>query len=111
MVLLLVGHGVGVGGRGGIRGRLLVAEGLLGSGANGLVGVRSLLSGQTVATHALVLVVVGGTTGAAADAEDPENGGGERESNGEPGSGENVLAHGQLDAVSFEGRAQSTLED
>lgn len=111
MVLLLVGHGVGVGGRRRVRSRLLVAEGLLGTGTNGLVGVRSLLSGQTIATHALVLVVVGRTAGAAADAEDPEDGSGERESNSEPGSGENVLAHGQLNAVSLEGRAQATLEN
>lgn len=66
--------------------------------ADGLVGVRCLLSGDST-TVATVAVVVGRATGAAARADSPEEGGGERESGCNPGSSVDVLAHVSLDSV------------
>lgn len=66
--------------------------------ADGLVGVRCLLGGDATAV-ATVAVVVGRATGAAARADSPEEGGGERESGCNPGSGVYVLAHVSLDSV------------
>lgn len=112
---LLVGHGVRLRGRGRVRGvvlavGLLVTMGQSTGGTKGLVGVRSLLSGQTATTSA-VLVVVGGAAGAAADGEDPEDGGSQRESDGEPGGDVDVLAHVHLDAVGLQGVSKGGSDD
>ncbi len=66
--------------------------------ADRLVGVRCLLGGDATAV-ATVAVVVGRATGAAARADSPEEGGGERESGCNPGSGVDVLAHAALNSV------------
>lgn len=46
---------------------------------------------------------VGTSAGAAAHAQGPEETGGERKGNGEPGSDKDVAAHGAFDAVRFQG--------
>lgn len=69
-------------------------------GAKRLVGVGGLLGGH--ATSALVLVVVRRLAGAAARADHPEQTGSQRESDGQPGSHVDVLAHATLDAVVLE---------
>lgn len=95
-VLPLVGHGnvvVVSGGRVGsvvaLRSVRLATERRV-AGADGLVGVGSLLGGDGAAGVAAVLVAVGGAAGAAAGAEHPEESTGEREDHGEPGCGVDV---------------------
>lgn len=117
-ILPLVGHGdvVVMSGRRGIRsvvtlrGIRLATEGRV-AGTNGLIGVRSLLGGDRAAVHATVLVAIGGTTRAAAGAEHPEQGTGQREDNSEPGCGVDVCAHGHLDAVGLCCCAERTFRD
>lgn len=69
-------------------------------GTERLVGVGSLFSRDT--TRGVLLVVVRRATGAAARADDPEQTGGEREGDGQPGGCKHVLPHGALDAVGAE---------
>lgn len=66
----------------------------------GFVGVRSLFGSDTALVS--LGVVVGGTAGAAAGADDPEETGSKGEGGGEPGGHEDVLAHGTADAVLLE---------
>lgn len=107
-----VGHGVLVGSRGRVRGGVgvLVAIGS-GTGTEGLVGVGGLLCGDTLDAAVAVAVVVGRAAGAAAYAEEPEEGTGEREGHGEPGGGVHVLAHREGNAVGFKEVAGGRLHD
>lgn len=75
---------------------------------DGLVVVRGLLGPDTVAT---VLVVVGRAAGAAADGEQPEDVGGEREGGGEPSGGVDVRAQVTGDAIGLEVALHGALED
>lgn len=91
--LVGVGHGVlaAVSGGGWVRGVLVVAVGDL-AGTDRFVGVGCLFGGDP-ANGIVVAVAVWRATGAAADAEGPEDQSGEGEDNGQPSSSEDVLAH------------------
>jgi hypothetical protein len=115
LVGILVGHGDiivrRVGGVLAVLGSIgLGSEGRVG-GTNGLVGVRSLLGSDAAAVIVAVLVTVGGPARAAASAEHPEEGTGQREDNCEPCGGVDILAHGHFDAVGFHGCSEGTLRD
>lgn len=80
-------------------GRSRRVRSVLGSGsvrAQGLVGVGSLFSGHTTGS-ALIAVVVGRATGAAAGADHPEEAGSEGKGDGQPGGDIHVLSHGAHD--------------
>lgn len=109
LLVVGVGHWVFTTVRSGSRVRGVVGTVGLGTSADGLVGVRGLLSGD--ATVAAVLVVVGGAAGAAADAESPEDGTNEGKGDSQPGRGEHVLADAQADSVGFEKSAGAAVND
>lgn len=110
--LVGVGHGVlpGVSSGSWVGGGLLVAVGDLAS-TERLVGVGGLLGGDAASVVVVVAVAVWRATGAAANAEGPEDQSAEREGDGQPGSNVDVLAHRQADSVGLERRAQGRLED
>lgn len=88
--------------------RLVVAVRVLIS-TDRLVGVRRLLGGKTATV--VVFVVIGRSAGAAAHTESPEDGGSEREGDGDPGCDINVLAESQLNTVRVQGLSKATTED
>jgi hypothetical protein len=108
--LVGVGHGVlaSVSSGSWVGGGLLVAVGDL-AGTERLVGVGGLFGGD--AASVVVAVAIWRATGAAANAEGPEDQSAEREGNGQPGSDVDVLTHRQADSVGLESCAQGGLED
>lgn len=68
-------------------------------GPKRLIGVRGFFGSNAIVP---VTVVVGRTAGAAARANEPEQAGAERESDGEPGRDIHILAHAAGDPVGFE---------
>ena len=89
---------------------LLRSEGRVG-GADGFIGVGGLLCSDAAASVVTVLVAVGRAAGTAAGAEHPEDGGCQRESDGEPGSDVDVLTQVYLNTVDLEGCAEGALCD
>ena len=71
-------------------------------GTKGLVGVRGLFGRDASRTCVTLRLVVRRTTGAAARADDPEEGGCQREGSCQPCGCEDVLAHATSDVVFFE---------
>lgn len=69
-------------------------------GTKGFVGVGCLFGRDTALVS--LGVVVGGTAGAAAGADDPKETGSKGEGGGEPRGYEDVLAHGAVDAILLE---------
>lgn len=108
--LVGVGHGVIAAVSSGrwVRGVLLLAVGDLASSKR-LVSVGGLFGSDAART--IVAVAVRRATGAAANAEGPENQSGEGESDGQPGSSEHILAQRQANSVGLESCAQGRLED
>lgn len=107
-----VGHGVLVDrGRrvGGVVGVLVMVGD--GTGTERLVGIGGLLGGDAVVAAVTVAVVVGRAAGAAAHAEEPEEGTSQREGHGEPSSDVDVLAHREFNAVGVKQFAGSRLHD
>lgn len=86
--------------------RSVVAVRAIGSrravGTKGFVGVRGLLGRDAGRTCVTLRFVVRRTTGAAARADDPEEGSGQGEGSCQPCGCEDVLAHATSDTVFFE---------
>lgn len=108
LLVVGVGHGVlatvGRGGR--VRGVRAVR---VGTSADGLIGVRGLFGSDTAGVA--VLVAIGRAAGATADAEGPENGAEKGEDDGQPSSGEHVLANVDGDAVGLEEGTGGAVDD
>lgn len=73
-----------------------------------LIGIGSLFSGDAAG---LAGAVVGGTAGAAARGDNPEEAGSEGEGDSQPGGDVDVLSHGALDAVVLEGLVEGACQD
>lgn len=76
--------------------------GVVAVGSKGLVGVRGLLGRDASSTCMTVRLVVWGTAGAAARADDPEKGSCQREGSRQPRGCKHVLAHIAIDMVLLE---------
>jgi hypothetical protein len=83
-------------------------RGLVGLRTKRLIGIGCLFGGDAAG---LAGAVVGGTAGAAARGDDPEEAAGEREGDRQPGGDIDVLAHVALDAVVLEGRVEGAFQD